>query len=136
MTASRHLRPLSLREREERPFVERARSAQRKRLALISTVLTLAAFSSGCVPEAKIETNPDCVAGLNKAALQAVNRTNPLGQMQIFGGPTSFGPYLKRIEIRVNGARTEVYAVDLTIDGSCNVRGASTRLETSDWNLR
>jgi hypothetical protein len=136
MTGSRHLRPLSLREGGERPFVERARSAQRKRLALISTVLTLAASSSGCVPETKIETNPDCVAGLNKAALQAVNRTNPLGQMQIFGGPTSFGPYLKRIEVRVNGARTEVYAVDLTIDGSCNVRGASTRLETSDWNLR
>ena len=136
MTASRHLRPPSLREWGERPFVERTRSAQRKCLALISTVLTLAAFSSGCVPETKIETNPDCVAGLNKAALQAVNRTNPLGQMQIFGGPTSFSPYLKRIEIRVNGARTEVYAVDLTIDGSCNVRGASTRLETSDWNLR
>jgi hypothetical protein len=135
MTASRHLRPPSLRERGERPFVERTRSAQCKRWALISTVLTLAAFSSGCVPD-KIETNPDCVAGLNKAALQAVNRTNPLGQMQIFGGPTSFGPYLKRIEVRVNGARTEVYAVDLTIDGSCNVRGASTRLETSDWNLR
>jgi hypothetical protein len=136
MTASRHLRPLSLRERGEPPFVERARSAQRKRLAPISTVLTLAASSSGCVPETRIETNPDCVAGLNKAALQAVNRTNPLGQMQIFGGPTSFGPYLKRIEIRVNGARTKVYVVDLTIDGSCNVREASTRLETSDWNLR
>ena len=127
MTASRRLRPLFVGETGERPFVGRARSAQRKRLVLISTVLTLAAFSSGCVPETKIETNPDCVARLNKAALRAMNRTNPLGQMQIFGGPTSFGPYLKRIEVRVNGARTEVYAVDLTIDGSCNFRGASTR---------
>jgi hypothetical protein len=99
---------------------------------LISAVSSIAAVSSASVPKA----SPDCLAGLNQAALQAVNRTNPLGQMQIFGGPTSFGPYLKRIEVRVNGARTEVYAVDLTIDGSCNVRGASTRLETSDWNLR
>ncbi len=77
--------PLSSREREERPFVERATSAQRKRLALISTVLTLAAFSSACVPETKTEASPDCVARVNKAALQAMKRTKPLGQMQISG---------------------------------------------------
>jgi hypothetical protein len=111
-------------------------SAQRKRLAFISTVLTLAAFSSGCVPETKIETNPDCVAGVNKAALQAMNRTRPLGQMTIFGPPTSFGPHLMRVEVRVFGGRTELYAVDVTIDNACNILGASTRLEASDWDLR
>jgi hypothetical protein len=118
------------------PFVERAGSGQCKRLALISTVLTLAAFNSGCVPETKIEANPDCVARVNKAALQAMNRTRPLGQMTIFGPPTSFGPHLLRVEIRVFGGRTELYAVDVTIDNACTVLGASTRLESSDWDLR
>ena len=116
--------------------LERATSAQRKRPALISIVLTLAAFSSGCVPETKTETNPDCVARVNKAALQAMKRTRPLGQMQIFGPPTSFGPHLLRVEVRVFGGRTEIYAVDVTIDNACNILGASTRLETNDWHLR
>jgi hypothetical protein len=116
--------------------LEPATSGQCKRLALISTVLTVAAFSSGCVPETKIETSPDCVARVNKAALQAMKRTRPLGQIQISSLPTAFGPHLLRVEVGVYGARTEMYAVDVTIDGACNVLGASTRLETSDWNLR
>jgi hypothetical protein len=119
-----HLRPV------------RARFSQCKRPALISLALTIAAFSSGCVPETKIETNPDCVARVNKAALQAMKRTRPLGQMTIFGPPTSFGPHLLRVEVRVFGGRTELYAVDVTIDNACNILGASTRLEASDWDLR
>jgi hypothetical protein len=115
---------------------EHAISAQCKRLALVSTVLALAALGSGCVPETKIETNPDCVARVNKAALQAMNRTNPLGQMTIFGPPTAFGPHLLRVEVRVFGGRTELYGVDVTIDNACNILGASTRLEASDWDLR
>jgi hypothetical protein len=114
----------------ERPAAgERARTGQRKRRALSSTVLTFAAFSSA----AGAKTAPDCVARVNKAALQAMNRTNPLGQMQIFGSPISFGPHLKRVEIDVYGARTEMYAVDVTIDNACNILAASTRLETNAW---
>jgi hypothetical protein len=108
-------------------------STRRKRLALISTVLTLAAFSSACVPETKTEASPDCVARINKAALQAMKRTRPLGQMQISSLPIAFGPHLLRVEVGVYGARTEMYAVDLTIGNACNVLGASTRLETNDW---
>jgi hypothetical protein len=88
------------------------------------------------MPETKIETNPDCVARVNKVALQAMNRTRPLGQMTIFGPPTSFGPHLMRVEIRVFGGRTELYAVDVTIDNACNILGASTRLETNEWPSR
>jgi hypothetical protein len=111
---------------------ERARSAQRKRLAAVAAVMTVASLSSASVAK----TAPDCVARVNKAALQAMNRTNPLGQLQIFGAPTSFGPHLKRVEVRVFGGRTEIYAVDVTIDNACNILGASTRLETNEWNLR
>jgi hypothetical protein len=111
-------------------------STRRKRLALISTVLTLAAFSSACVPETKTEASPDCVARINKAALQAMNRTRPLGQIQISSLPAAFGPHLLRVEVRVFGGRTEIYAVDVTIDNACNILGASTRLETNEWNLR
>jgi hypothetical protein len=115
---------------------ERARAGRCKRLALISTALTLAAFNSACVPEPGTQIAPDCVARVNKAALQAMNRVGPLGQMQIFGAPTSFGPYLKRVEVRVFGGRTDIYAVDVTIDNACNILGVSTRLETNYWNLR
>jgi hypothetical protein len=113
--------------------LERPTSAQRKRLALISTVVTLAAVTSACVPETKTEASPDCVARVNKAALQAMKRTRPLGQMQISSLPTAFGPHLLRVEVGVYGARTEMYAVDLTIDNACNILGASTRLETNEW---
>ena len=109
---------------------ERARAGERKRLALISTALTLAAFSSGCAPETNIETNRDCVATINQAALQAVNRTRPLGQTTIVGSPTSFGPHLKRVEVRVFGGRTEIYDVDVRIDDACNILGVSTRRQT------
>jgi hypothetical protein len=109
---------------------------QRKCLALISTVLTVAAFTSGCVPETKTETSPDCVARVNKAALQAMKRTRPLGQMMISSLPAAFGPHLLRVEVGVYGARTEMYAVDVTIDNACNVLGASTRLETNEWPTR
>jgi hypothetical protein len=136
MTGSLHPQPLSRMERDERPFVDRATSAQRKRLALIATILTISVGTSACVPETKTEASPDCVARVNKAALQAMMRTNPLGQLQISGLPTSFGPHLLRVEVGVYGARIDMYAVDVTIDNGCNIRGATTRLETNDWYAR
>ncbi len=62
-----------------------------------------------------------------------MKRTRPLGQIQISSLPTAFGPHLLRVEVGVYGARTEMYAVDVTIDGACNILGASTRLETNEW---
>ena len=77
---------------------------------------------------------PQCVARVNTAALLAMNRTNPLGQMQIFGSPAVFNPHLLRVTVTVFGARTEIYAVDVTIDDACRVLSVSTRLENdSGW---
>jgi hypothetical protein len=101
-------------------------------IATVAVAILVAAFSS---PSAA-RTASDCVARLNKAALQAMNRTNPLGQMQISGSPISFGPHLKRVEVGVYGARAEMYAVDIKIDDGCNILGASTRLETNEWPNR
>jgi hypothetical protein len=98
-------------------------------LTLVSAVLTVAAVGSTSVAE----PSPQCLARLNKAALEAMNRTKPLGQMVISSPPTTFGPHLIRVEVGVYGARTEMYAVDVKIDGACNVLGASTRLETNEW---
>jgi hypothetical protein len=114
----------------------RSSSARRRRAILVSAAVTVAAFSSACAPETKIDTSPDCVARVNKAALQAMNRTKPLGQLQISGSPTSFGPHLLRVEVGVYSARIDMYAVDVTIDNACNILGASTRLETNDWYAR
>jgi hypothetical protein len=110
----------------------RARSPTRTAAILISAVSAVAAFSSVSVAK----TGPDCAARINKAALQAMNRTKPLGQMQIVGSPISFSPHLKRVEVGVYGARTEMYAVDVTIDSACNILEASTRLETNEWPTR
>jgi hypothetical protein len=72
---------------------------------------------------------PQCVARVNKAALQAMDRTSPLGQMQIFGSPAVFNPHLLRVTVSVFGARTEIYRVDVTIDDACRVLSASTDRE-------
>jgi hypothetical protein len=108
----------------------RGRIVGRRGLTLVSAVLTV--FSSASVAE----PSPQCLARLNKAALEAMKRTKPLGQMVISSPPTTFGPYLIRVEVGVYGARTEMYAVDVKIDGACNVLGASTRLETNEWPTR
>lgn len=102
----------------------------------VSTVAAAApgAFALHFPSAAKIA--PACVARVNTAALRAMNRTNPLGQMQIYGPPTVFNPHLLRVEVNVIGARTEIYAVDLAIDDACNVLSASTRLESNEWPVR
>ncbi len=102
-------------------------------------LLTLAACAepgAGPLRQAGAKLAPECVARVNKAALVAMNRTNPLGQMQIFGPPTVFNPHLLRVTVRVDGARTEIYSVDLSIDDDCRVLSASTRLETNEWPVR
>jgi hypothetical protein len=79
---------------------------------------------------------PACVARVNTAALQAMNRTLPLGQMQIYGTPAAFDPRNLRVTVNVFGARTEIYDVDVTIDNACSVLSASTRLESNEWPTR
>ena len=83
-----------------------------------------------------VKLAPECVSRVNRAALEAMNRTSPLGQMQIFGDPAVFDPHLVRVTVNVYGARTEIYAVDLVIDDACRVISASTRLESNDWPYR
>ena len=112
------------------------RSGPALRLAAVLTGL-VAAQGAGAFPfPASVKVAPECIARVNAAALQAMNRTGPLGQMQIFGDPAVFDPHLLRVTVRVFGARTEIYAVDLTIDDACRVLSASTRLETNDWPYR
>ncbi len=62
-----------------------------------------------------------------------MNRTQVQGQFQIVGPPTVFNPNLLRVEVNAIAARTEIYAVDLTIDGACNVLSATTRMESNEW---
>jgi hypothetical protein len=69
-------------------------------IATVTVAILVAAFSSAAVAK----PSHDCVARLNKGAMQAMNRTNPLGQMQISSSPISFGPHLKRVEVGVYGA--------------------------------
>ena len=72
----------------------------------------------------------DCAAVLNAAALRAVGQTVPVGQLQIFGDPMSFGPYRKRVQVDVFGGGGE-YDVDLAIDDDCHVLSVTTRLNSA-----
>ena len=80
--------------------------------------------------------NPACVARVNAAALAAMDRTNPLGQITVFGDPVVWDPHVLRVMVRVFGARTEIYSVDLTIDDACHVLSASTLLQSNPWCCR
>lgn len=103
-------------------------------VALAAAVAPLAA--SAFTFPGTVQLAPECVTRVNKAALEAVNRTGPLGQMQIFGDPAVFDRGLVRVTVNVYGARTEIYAVDLVIDDACRVISASTRLDSNDWPFR
>lgn len=122
------------------PRLTRPRCAGRLLAQAVAALAPLMAVSLALPPAeafplpASANVAPQCVARVNTAALQAMNRTNPLGQMQIFGSPAVFNPHLLRVTVTVFGARTEIYAVDVTIDDACRVLSASTRLENdSGW---
>ncbi len=104
--------------------------------ALAALAASLAAPATAFTFPGTVKVSPACVATVNKAALQAMTRTSPLGQMQIFGDPGVFDPHLLRVTVRVFGGRTEIYSVDVAIDDACRVLSASTRLETNDWPYR
>ena len=103
----------------------------------LTVIFAIVAATAGALafPNA-VRVGPACVARVNKAALQAMNRTNPIGQIMVVGDPTVLDPRVLRITVRVFGPRTEFYAVDVTIDDACNVTSATTRLETNDWPSR
>jgi hypothetical protein len=71
---------------------------------------------------------PPCAAAANEAALKGVGRTNPLGQMQIYGNPFAIAPNVMRVEVDVFGPQNPVYTVDVAIDSACRVQSVSTRL--------
>jgi hypothetical protein len=104
--------------------------------ALTVVLAALASAGSATAFPDLARVNPECVARVDRVALQAMNRTNPLGQMQIFGSPAVFDPHYLRVEVNVLGARTEIYAVDVAIDDACKVISASTRLESNEWPAR
>jgi hypothetical protein len=86
----------------------------------------VSALAARRVEQAGLATrNPGaCNAILNAAALTAMGQIGPLGQMQIFGDPTSFSPTEKRVEVDVPGGGQ--FVVDLTIDANCHVLSVTT----------
>lgn len=91
-------------------------------VSVVLAVMTPCAASVGRRPV-------DCVSVVNTAALTAMGRTGPLGQMQIWGDPVAFGPNLLRVEVQVFGGGD--YDVDVTIGPPCKVLSATTRLESN-----
>ena len=70
----------------------------------------------------------DCVASVDAAALKAMERTGPLGQIYVHGDPVSLGPNHLRVEVgEFPGGE---YEVDVNIDSNCRVLSASTREES------
>ena len=98
-------------------------SARSSFLTLVSTILSMATFGS---PSFARES---CTPVVNKAALQAIARTSPLGQTFTIGQPFAIGPDVLRAEVEVFGTRDLLYWVDVTVDGACHVLSTSTQLE-------
>jgi hypothetical protein len=72
----------------------------------------------------------DCVSSIDAAALKAMERTGPLGQIYIHGDPVRLGPNHLRVEVgEFPGGE---YEVDVNIDANCRVFSASTREESPD----
>ncbi|HXZ16059.1 MAG TPA: hypothetical protein VEH77_08850 [Roseiarcus sp.] len=107
-------------------------------MAILTSVVgaVVALPSANAFFPSAVKLAPDCVARVNEAALTAMARTNPIGQIMVVGYPAVFDPRLLRVTVRVFGPRTEIYAVDVAIDHVCRVLSASTRLETNDWPSR
>ena len=102
---------------------------------VVGAVVALPSANAFDFPSA-VRLAPDCVARVNEAALTAMARTNPIGQIMVVGDPAVFDPRLLQVTVRVFGPRTEIYAVDVVVDHACRVLSASTRLETNDWPSR
>ncbi len=100
---------------------------------LIVIVASVGASASALAFPNPTQVSPACVARVNAAALQAMDRTNPLGQLTVFGDPVVWDPHVLRVTVRVNGTRTEIYSVDLKIDDACHVLSASTLLQSNPW---
>jgi hypothetical protein len=70
----------------------------------------------------------NCIASANAAALKAMERSGPLGQIYIHGDPVSLGPNHLRVDVgEFPGGE---YEVDVNIDRSCRVLSVSTREES------
>ncbi len=108
------------------------RSARPSSLTLISTVLGIATFGSPSFAK----ENVDCATVVNAAALQAIAKTNPLGQTFVYGQPFAVEPNVLRVEVEVFGAPDLLSSVDLTVDGACDVLSTSTRHKSNPWRDR
>lgn len=101
----------------------------KKPLSAVAGLLGAALCSSATLAATRI--SDICVNAVDRAALQAVARTLPIGQTTVYGRPFMAEPSVLRTEVEVFGPQTLLYEVDVTIDGACDVLAASTRLENN-----
>ena len=117
--------PLRLANRVLKP----KRAVRQASLTLISAILSIATFNTVSFAQKNI----NCTNVVDKAALRAMDRTNPLAQTFVYGEPVAFGPSLLRVEVEVFGTQDALYDVDVRIDRACNVLSTSVRLESNPW---
>jgi hypothetical protein len=98
-------------------------------LTLISIIMSVTTFA----PPSVAKENVDCTNVVNAAALQAIARTNPLGQTFVQGQPFVIDPNVLRVGVEVFGAQDLLYSVDVRVDGACHALSTSTRLESNPW---
>ena len=99
--------------------------------------LLIAVFGAAlCSTASFAAIGEDCTTNVDRAALQAVNKTLPIGQTTVFGSPFAIKPDVWRVEVEVFGPETLVYSVDATVDRACRVLATSARLESRPENSR
>ena len=97
----------------------------------MTRLAAIGALSAALITSASdARTSGACVPAADRAAVAAVVRTPALGQVTVSGSPYAIAPNALRVEVRVFGTQTLVYAVDVKLDSACRVLATSARLES------
>ena len=74
-----------------------------------------------------------CLAVVNRAAQQAVEKSPWIGQATAAGAPYAVGPGVLRASVGLFGPQSALFSVDVAIDAACHVLSTSIILESNPW---
>jgi hypothetical protein len=101
------------------------------------TLFLAAGFGASLFGSANFATpSGACVAVVDRAAVQAIERTSWIGQATTLGRPFAVRQGVLRAGVSLFGPQSAIFSVDVAIDSACNVLSTSIRLESNPWHDR
>ena len=74
-----------------------------------------------------------CVARVNRAAQQAIEKSPWIGQATAAGAPYAVSPGVLRASVGLFGPQSALFSVDVAIDAACRVLSTNIILESNPW---